>query len=93
MRIPDAFQRLNDLVTKAKLSNRDTLLVGIYHDDPMTVPEAKLRSEAAITVPAKTKLPKGLTQLVVPAPRRIRARCRPPAAVAQHAGIFHSRRR
>lgn len=29
LRIPDAFQRLNDLVTKAKLSNRDTLLVGI----------------------------------------------------------------
>ena len=69
MRIPEAFQRLNDLVTAAGLSNSDTLLVGVYHDDPMTVPEAKLRSEAAITVPAKTKLPKGLTELVVPAGR------------------------
>jgi len=71
-RIPEAFQRLNELVTKAKLGNRDALLVGIYHDDPMTVPEAKLRSEAAITVAAKTKLPKGLTELVVPAGRYAR---------------------
>ena len=69
MGIPEAFQRLNELVTKAKLGNRDSLLVGIYHDDPMTTPEEKLRSEAAITVPAKTKLPKGLTELVVPAGR------------------------
>lgn len=69
MRIPEAFQRLNDLVTAAGLSNSDTLLVGVYHDDPATTPEAKLRSEAAITVPAKTKLPRGLTELVVPAGR------------------------
>lgn len=71
-RITEAFQRLNDLVTKAKLGNRDSLLVGVYHDDPMTTPEEKLRSEAAITVPAKTKLPKGLTELVVPAGRYAR---------------------
>lgn len=74
MRIPEAFQRLNDLVTKAKLSKPDTLLVGIYHDDPTTVPEAKLRSEAAITVPPKTKLPKGLTELVIPAGRYARTK-------------------
>jgi AraC family transcriptional regulator len=66
MRINEAFQRLNDLVTKAGLSNRDTKLVGIYHDDPSTTPENKLRSEAAITISAKTKLPSGLTELVVP---------------------------
>ena len=74
MRIPEAFQRLNELVTKAKLSNRDSLLVGVYHDDPSTTPEAKLRSEAAITIPAKTKLPRGLTELVIPAGRYARAR-------------------
>jgi AraC family transcriptional regulator len=72
MGIPEAFERLNQLVTKAKLSNRDSLLVGVYHDDPSTTPEAKLRSEAAITVPAKTKLPRGLTELVVPAGRYAR---------------------
>lgn len=69
MRINGAFQRLNDLVTKAGLSDRNTKLVGIYHDDPSTTPENKLRSEAAITVGAKTKLPAGLTELVIPAGR------------------------
>ena len=69
MRINEAFQRLNDLVTKAGLSNRDTKLVGIYHDDPSTTPENKLRSDAAITISAKTKLPAGLTELRIPAGR------------------------
>ena len=69
MRISEAFQRLNDLVTAAGLSNRDTKLVGIYHDDPSTTPEDKLRSDAAITIPAKTKLPTGLSELVIPAGR------------------------
>jgi AraC family transcriptional regulator len=69
MRIPEAFQRLNELVTAAGLSNRDTKLIGVYHDDPSTTPENKLRSEAAITVAAKTKLPPGLTELVIPAGR------------------------
>jgi AraC family transcriptional regulator len=72
MRISEAFQRLNELVTKAKLNNRDSLLVGVYHDDPSTTPEAKLRSEAAITVPPNTKPPRGLTALVIPAGRYAR---------------------
>ncbi len=69
MRIPEAFQRLNEIVTAADLSDRDTTLVGIYHDDPSTTPEKKLRSDAAITIPGKTKLPPGLTELVIPAGR------------------------
>lgn len=69
MAIPEAFQRLNDLVTAAGLANRDTLLIGIYHDDPSTTPENKLRSDAAITVPSRTKLPSGLTEMVIPAGR------------------------
>ncbi len=69
MRITEAFQRLNDLVTAAGLTNSDTLLVGIYHDDPSVTPEEKLRSDAGVTVPAKTKIPRGLTELLVPAGR------------------------
>ena len=69
MRISEAFQRLNDLVTAAGLSKPDTMLVGIYHDDPTTTPEEKLRSEAAITIAKRTKLPRGLTELVIPAGR------------------------
>jgi AraC family transcriptional regulator len=67
--IREAFRRLNDLVTAAGLSKPDTMLVGIYHDDPSVTPEEKLRSDAAITVPAKTKLPSGLTEVVIPAGR------------------------
>jgi AraC family transcriptional regulator len=78
MRINEAFNRLNDLVTKAGLSNRDTLLIGIYHDDPSSTPEEKLRSDAAITVPANTKLPAGLTRLVIPAGRYAHALHRGP---------------
>ena len=69
MRVNEAFQRLNELVTKAGLNKPDTKLIGIYHDDPTTTPEAKLRSDAAITIPAKTKLPPGLTEMTIPAGR------------------------
>ena len=67
--IREAFGRLNDLVTAAGLSKPDTMLVGIYHDDPSVTPEEKLRSDAAITIPPKAKLPPGLTELVIPAGR------------------------
>lgn len=69
MGIREAFGRLNDLVTAAGLGKPDTMLIGIYHDDPSVTPEDKLRSDAAITIPAKTKLPPGLTELVIPAGR------------------------
>ena len=69
MNIGEAFKRLNDLVTAAKLAKPDTLLIGIYHDDPATTPEDKLRSDAAITVPSGSKLPTGLKELVLPAGR------------------------
>jgi AraC family transcriptional regulator len=68
-RISEAFQRLNDLVTAAGLSNSDTLLVGVYHDDPSNTAEEQLRSEAGVTIPAKAKIPRGLTELVIPAGR------------------------
>lgn len=69
MRINEAFRRLNDLVTEAGLSKPDTMLVGIYHDDPSVTPEEKLRSDAGITIPPRTKLASGLTELVIPASR------------------------
>jgi AraC family transcriptional regulator len=69
MRINEAFRRLDGLVKQAGLSGRDTLLVGIYHDDPSTTPEEKLRADAAVTVTPGTKLPAGLSALVIPAGR------------------------
>ena len=67
--IPEAFQRLNEIVSATGLSNRDTMLIGVYHDDPSATPEGKLRSDAGITISAKTKIPAGLTELVIPAGR------------------------
>jgi AraC family transcriptional regulator len=69
MNVSEAFVRLNGLVTAAGLTKPDTVLVGIYHDDPSTTPEDKLRSDAAITVSEKTKLPAGLTEIAIPAGR------------------------
>jgi AraC family transcriptional regulator len=69
MYIREAFKRLNDLVTESGLSNADTLLIGIYYDDPSSTPVEKLRSDAAITVAPNTKLPSGLAPLVIPAGR------------------------
>jgi AraC family transcriptional regulator len=69
MLVAEAFRRLNDIVTAEGLSNRDTLLVGIYHDDPSTTPEDKLRADAAITVAPNTKLPSGLSALDIPGGR------------------------
>jgi AraC family transcriptional regulator len=69
MSIREAFTRLNDLATSAGLWNQDAVLVGIYHDDPSATPEEKLRSDAAITISTKAKIPPGLTELVVPAGR------------------------
>ncbi|MGH7650707.1 MAG: AraC family transcriptional regulator [Gemmatimonadaceae bacterium] len=69
MRVTEAFRRLDDLVTRAGLGNRDSMLVGIYYDDPSTTAEDKLRADAAITVAPNTKLPPGLNPLEVPSGR------------------------
>ena len=69
MQIPEAFARLNEIVTAAGLGNPDTLLIGVYHDDPSITPEDELRSDAGITIPAKTKIPSGLSELIIPAGR------------------------
>ena len=78
MGITEAFRRLHELTTKAGLVKPDTLMVGIYHDDPATTPEDKLRSDAAVTVPPKTKLPAGLTEMTIPAGRYAHATLRGP---------------
>jgi len=69
MNVREAFVRLNEIVMAAGMTKPDTILLGVYHDDPATTPEEKLRSDAAITVPEKTKLPQGLSELVIPAGR------------------------
>jgi AraC family transcriptional regulator len=46
-----AFERLMTIAATAGLLTRGTRTIGIYHDDPESVPQAELRSAACITVP------------------------------------------
>jgi AraC family transcriptional regulator len=45
------FERLMTLAATTGLLRRETRTIGIYHDDPESVPQAELRSAACITVP------------------------------------------
>jgi AraC family transcriptional regulator len=45
-----AFERLMTLAATTGLLKTDTRTIGIYHDDPESVPQAELRSAACITV-------------------------------------------
>jgi AraC family transcriptional regulator len=47
----NAFERLITIEATTGLLTRDTRTIGIFHDDPESVPQANLRSAACITVP------------------------------------------
>jgi AraC family transcriptional regulator len=68
--IPHAFERLGAIASTAGLPHRaDTKMIAIYHDDPESVPQDELRSDAAITVPENAPLPPGLAEEHLPAGR------------------------
>jgi AraC family transcriptional regulator len=46
-----AFERLMTIATITGLLTQITRTIGIYHDDPASVPQNELRSTACITVP------------------------------------------
>ena len=46
-----AFERLMTVAVTTGLLTPDTRTIGIYHDDPQSVPASELRSAACITVP------------------------------------------
>ena len=71
-RISEAFGQLGSIAGPAGLLGPETLMIGIYHDDPETVAEADLRSEAAVVIPRSVKIPKGLAEIVVPGGRYAR---------------------
>jgi AraC family transcriptional regulator len=47
-----AFERLMTIAATTGLLGRETRTIGIYHDDPESVPKAELRSAACVSVPA-----------------------------------------
>jgi AraC family transcriptional regulator len=65
-----AFDRLGGLAGPAGLfAHPGALTVGIYYDDPATVPAAQLRSDAGVIVPQGVTLPSGLHEVLLPAGR------------------------
>lgn len=45
------------------------LMIAIFHDDPETTPADRLRSDAAMTLPAGARAPNGLIEQRIPAGR------------------------
>lgn len=71
--ISEAFARLGAAAGPAGLLGPESIMMAIYHDDPETTREEDLQSDAAVTIPAGKALPKGLTELQIPAGRYARA--------------------
>jgi AraC family transcriptional regulator len=69
MKVNEAFRRLHELAASAGLLGPDTKLIGIYHDNPETTPEDKLRADAGITLSAGARIPEGLNEVLVPSGR------------------------
>jgi AraC family transcriptional regulator len=76
--IAEAFNTLTAIAGARGLIGPETRFLGLYHDDPMTVPEAELRSEAAITVPEGVAAPEGCRIVELPAQRAAVLRFRGP---------------
>src|SRR5262249_35158720 len=69
-RIAEAFQRLGAVAEREGFARRPgSEMIAIYHDDPETTPVDELRSDAAVTVAADSKLPGDVTEVRLPAGR------------------------
>lgn len=68
-RIGTCFDRLGALAQSTGLSRPETRWIGLYYDDPHSMPAAELRSEAAFTLPEGTEAPAPATLRLVPAQR------------------------
>jgi AraC family transcriptional regulator len=63
------FDRLGAWAAARGLIGAETRFIALYPDDPMTVPEKDLRSEACLTVPAGTEGGDGVRILELPPTR------------------------
>jgi AraC family transcriptional regulator len=70
MQINKAFAKLGEIVDKAGVEKRPGMaMLAIYYDDPETTPPDQLRSDAGLTFPEGTRLPKGLEKHDIPGGR------------------------
>ena len=65
--VSEAFERLGPIAAEAGLFAPGVVMLGLYHDDPRTTPEAKLRSDAAISLREGAQAPAGTIEQTVPA--------------------------
>jgi len=71
--IGKAFERLGSIAGPAGLFQQPgAVMIAIYHDDPDTTPQDKLRSDAGIVVPEHVRLPDGLVEQRIPEGRYAR---------------------
>ncbi|TAD88790.1 MAG: AraC family transcriptional regulator [Alphaproteobacteria bacterium] len=70
--IPPTFQRVFLMAGAAGLMTKDTLSIGIYYDDPASVPADQLRSHAGIILEDGVACPPTLTPVTLPATRAAR---------------------
>jgi AraC family transcriptional regulator len=78
--IGKAFERLGAIAGPAGLFQRPgAVMLGIYYDDPDTIPQDQLRSDAAIVVAEDVRLPDGLVEQRIPGGRY---------ASAEHVGPY-----
>ncbi len=77
--IPRAFERLGSIAGPAGILRADTELIALYHDDPESMPQEQLRSDAGVTVPTEETLPEGMVEQRIPEGRY---------AVAVHVGPY-----
>jgi len=61
-RISEAFARLGQVAGQAGLFGPESMMLGLYYDDPETTPPAELHSDAALVVSAKATIPSGLVE-------------------------------
>jgi AraC family transcriptional regulator len=72
-RISETFAQLDPIAKQAGLIGKGASLIAVYHDDPITTPVEKLRSDAGIMVSGMTKLPSALSEVRLAAGRYARA--------------------
>lgn len=63
------FDRLSAWAAARGLIGEGTRFIALYHDDPLTVPEAELRSDAGLTVPPGVEGSEGVRVVELPATR------------------------
>jgi AraC family transcriptional regulator len=67
--IGSTFDRLTAWAAPRALLNGQARMLGVYYDDPDTVPTDELRSDACLDVPSGTEVEGGVTLKIIPAGR------------------------